>query len=362
MNATANHKIRNLTMVAVVVLALVVALGIRFRQLGENEALASIRSVQQEQGIPVETVTAERADLATWITMAGTVAGTVQYPVVSNNALQVVGIPVSEGDRVAKGDVIIRLASGAPSPMYHSVEKSRANYTNALLNAQRLRNLYAEGAVSRAELDAAETSLKVLAADLQDAEGSTALTAGEPGVVSSIMITEGETVKTGTPLAWITDTAQVKIKFTAGSAQALALAPGQQARWTTPEGEMRQGAVSQLDLMADPKTHLLAGESLFANPEGRLVPGLLVSFQVRTHLREDVLTLPEACLVKRDSQSFVWVADSTAKLTPVVTGLKTADRVEITSGLQEGQTVVLHGQTMLSEGVKIMVTGQQGSR
>ena len=126
----------------------------------------------------------------------------MQYPVVSNNALRVVGIPVAEGDRVEAGDVIIRLAAGAPSPMFHSLDKSRATYENALINVKRLHNLYAEGAVSESDLDAAETQLKVYAADLQDAEGSTALTASQAGVVASILVTEGETVKTGTPLAW----------------------------------------------------------------------------------------------------------------------------------------------------------------
>lgn len=361
MSAARNHKTRNLLVTAVVVLAAAAALGLRFRQLGEGEALASVRSVQQEQGIPVETVAVQRADLATWITLAGTVEGTVQYPVVSNNALQVVGIPVKEGDRVAKGDIIIRLASGAPSPMYHSLDKSRASYANAQLNAQRLRNLYAEGAVSKAELDAAETTLKVLAADLQDAEGSTALTASEAGVVTSILVSEGETVKTGNALAWIADTATVKVKFTAGSHQALALKTGQLARWTNPEGEAQEGTISQLDLMADPRTHLLAGEALFDNADGRLVPGLLVSFQVRTHRREGVLSVPEACLVTGPAGSSVWLADESARLIPVTTGLKTVDLVEITSGLQEGQAVVLHGQTMLTDGVKIRVTGEQGS-
>lgn len=361
MTAARNPKTRNLMVIAVVVLAIVAALGLRFRQLGEGEALASIRSVQQEQGIPVETFSVGRSDLATWITLAGTVEGTVQYPVVSNNALQVVGIPVREGDRVAKGDIILRLASGAPSPMYHSLDKSRANYANALVNAKRMRNLYAEGAVSKAELDAAETTLKVVAADLQDAEGSSALTAGEAGVVSSILVSEGETVKTGKALAWIADTAAVKIKFAAGSHQALVLKTGQLARWTTPEGAVRDGAISQLDLMADPATHLLAGEALFDNADGRLVPGLLVSFQVRTDRREGALAVPAACLVTGPAGPSAWLADGTARLIPVGTGLRTVDLVEITSGLQEGQAVVLHGQTMLTDGVKIRVTGEQGS-
>lgn len=348
-----NRKIRNLLVTLVVVVAVAAVFGMRFKQLGQTEALASIRSVQESEGIPVETVKVTRGSLELWTTLAGTVEGTVQYPVVSNNALQIIGIDVREGDLVKKGDVIIRLASGAPSPMFHSLARSQANYQNALLNVQRLRNLYEAGAVAKSELDAAETNLKVLASDVQDAEGSTVLTASEAGTVSRILADLGETASAGKPLVWITDTQEVKIKFSAGSNQALALATDQPAVWTAPDGSRRQGLVSQLDLMADPKTHLLQGEALFDNSDGTLVPGLLVSFRVQTTKRDGVLLLPKGCLVIDGAQDAAWVTNGHATLKPVQVGIKTDDDVEILTGLEEGQSVVLHGQTMLSEGIKI---------
>jgi membrane fusion protein, multidrug efflux system len=329
------------------------AFGIRFYQLGQTEVLASIRSVQENEGIPVETVKTAPGSLEMWTTLAGTVEGTVQYAVVSNNALQIIGIDVREGDLVKKGDVIVRLASGAPSPMFHSLARAKANYQNALLNVQRLRNMYEAGAVAKSELDAAETTLKVLASDVQDAEGSTVLTATEAGTVSSILVDLGETASAGKALVWITDTREVKVKFSAGSNQALALEAGQPAVWTAPDGIGREGQISQLDLMANPQTHLLNGEVLFDNSDGTLVPGLLVSFRVRTQKRDNVLVLPKGCLVKDGNQDAVWVTNGHATLKPVQTGLKTDDEVEILVGLEAGQSVVRHGQTMLSEGVRI---------
>lgn len=361
MTTSNTNRPRNLAIAAGLIIIIAAVFGLRFHQLGQTEVHASIRSVQDSKGIPVQTVTVSRGELSKWITLAGTVEGTVQYPIVSNNALRVVGIPVAEGERIAKGDVIIRLATGAPSPMFHSVDKSRASYQNSLVNVKRLRNLYEAGAVSKADLDAAETTLKVLAADLQDAEGSSALIAGEAGVVSSILVSEGETVKAGSPLAWIIDTDEVLIKFKAGSGQALLLADGQLARWTTPDGDQQTGAISKLDLMADPKTHLLDGEVRFANPDGLLMPGLLVSFQIRTHHRNDALALPNACLVDHNGEAAVWTIDDRAALTHVTIGLRTPDQVEILDGLRNDQAVVLHGQTLLSEGALIKVINVEES-
>lgn len=352
---------RALALAAAVVAVLVVVFGLRFRQLGRSEAIAGIRAVQLAEGVPVQTATAAVGELETWITLAGTVEGTVQYPIVSNNALRVVAVPVREGDPVAAGDVIIRLADDAPSPMYHNLEKIRANHAQAVVDVRRLRNLHAEGAVARADLDAAETRLAALAADLQTAAGSIVLTASAPGIVTAVLVDEGETVKTGKPLAWVSDAREVKLAFDAGSSQALALAPGQQARWLLPDGTPGgTGTVARLDLMADPQTHLLRGEALFANPDGRLVPGLLVTLEVRTGHRPDALLLPRECLVEDGGEAAVWVVvtggdGDVAARRPVTAGAADADRVEIRAGLAPGDLAVRHGQTLLTDGARVRI-------
>jgi len=176
------------------------------------------------------------------------------------------------------------------------------------------------------------------------------------GVVSSILVTEGESAPVGKPLVWIVETDTVKLCFDAGSAQALALAVDQPARWLLPDGSVGGvGAIRQMDLMADPKTHLLSGEASFANPDGRLVPGLLVSFEVQTMHNTDVLTVPRACLVDAEGADAVWTVsdhdgDLRAALRIVETGERDSDRIEIRTGLRDGDLAVRHGQTQLSDG------------
>lgn len=360
MSTRNSHKMRNTVVLILILVALGAAFFVRFRQMQNVEESASIRSVQEEEGLPVEMVTAKRGDLSEWMTLAGTVEGIVQYPIVSNNSLQVMGIPVKEGDRVEKGDVIVHLADNAPTPMYHSMAQARANYNNTLVEVRRLRNLFAEGAVSQSDLDAAETQLKVQAVQLDNAQGATTLTASEGGIVTSILVSDGEMVSAGKSLAWIADTSEVKVTFSVGSSQALSLETGMQALWTDPEGRTHAGSLTQLDLMADPVSHLLDGEVTFENADGRLMPGLLVSFKVQTHLVPNALLVPTACLVHDGGQDAVWLSDGQATLQPVTVGLRTVDNVEIRAGLKAGDQVVRHGQTMLHEGVKtkIVVAGE----
>jgi len=357
---TSSRRGRRLGLAALALVALAAAFALRFRALDQPTAVASVQQIHARAGVPVEVAAAARLDLATWATVAGTVEGAVQYPIVSSNALRVVGIPVREGDRVAAGDVVLRLADEAPSPMYHSVAQARASYQNALADVRRLRVLQAEGAISQQQLDDAETRLAVAAAHLADAEGSTALAASEPGVVSAILTEAGATVRTGTPLLWIARTDTVDVVFEAGSRQALTLRPGQLAVWTDPDGGRREGVVTRLDLMADPDTHLLTGEARFANPDGRLVPGLLVSLDIRTGHRPGAVAVPVASVEFADGGASVWLIvpgtdQPVARRRSVQTGLRTRDLVEITAGVQPEDQVVRFGQSLLQEGAPVQV-------
>ncbi len=343
-------------------LALIAVFAVRFASIGRTDVPPSIASVQAERGKPVEAVTVEAADLETWVTVAGTVEGIVQYPIVSNNSLRIAGLPVREGDPVKAGDVIVRLVREAPNPMVHSYQKARAAYDNALKDVRRLRALFEAGAISEQALDQAETRLEVARVDLEDAEGSTSLTAGQDGLVSRVLIEEGETASAGKPLVWITRTDSVKIVFEVGSRQAVALREGQRAQWIAEgTGRSGEGRVARLDLMADPQTHLLEGEALFPNPDGALVPGLLMSVRILTGHREQVPTLPRECLLTSGTQASVYAIETTgtgdtiARRTAIETGLWTSDCVEVAGGLPPGALVVRYGQSKLEDGEKVYV-------
>lgn len=347
-----NRATRNRIILVSLVLVTVAAFAVRFQMLGRPTTSASLESVQSELGKPVEVVTVDRGDLERWVTLAGTVEGVVQYAVTSTNALRIAAIPVHEGDTVRAGDVIVRLAREAPTPMVHSYGRARATYDNQLKDVQRLRALHAQGAISDQALDQAETRLKVAAADLEDVEGSTSLVAAQGGVVAAIVVNPGDTAEAGKPIVWIARTDEVKVCFTAGSRQALELAIGQTATWTGPDGVDRGGQVSRLDLRADPKTHLLAGEALFANQDGRLIPGLLVSIRTLTDVRRNVLRLPAPALVD-GSSVFVVGQDGLAHKRPVTVGARSTDIVEVTAGLDAGDRVVRFGQSRLADGDRV---------
>ncbi len=133
----------------------------RFWRVSSRESFASISSIQESQGKPIEVTRASRGDLEVWTSLAGTVEGSFQYPVISTNSIAVTGVAKKEGDRVRAGDVLIRLEKGAPNPMLLSYNRSLVLFEDALADAERMRALYKEGGVSKQALDKAELALAV---------------------------------------------------------------------------------------------------------------------------------------------------------------------------------------------------------
>ncbi len=345
------------------VVAVAVALfALRFWQLSGRESYASIAAIQKEEGKPVEVVTAAKDNLESWTTLAGTVEGSFQYPVVSTNSITVVEVLKEEGERVRAGDVIIRLETTAPNPMLYSYDRSLAVYQDALADLERMENLYKEGAVSKQALEKAKLALEVARTDLGNATGSTQLAATHAGIVTSVLVRAGEMAQAYTPLAWVARTDSVRVSFEAGSRQAMALRRGQKAVWRSPlNGDSGAGVLTRIDLSADPKSHLVRGEAVFPNPGGKLMPGVLLSFDVLSAARRDVVTIPRNCLVDRGGDWSVYAveaADSSrfvARRRTVDLGLGTTDTVEIRSGVSAGDMIVIFGQSNLEDGDRVKI-------
>ncbi len=191
------------------------------------------------------------------------------------------------------------------------------------------------------------------------------------GVVTSVLVKEGEMADAYTPLMWIARTDSVRATFDAGASQAASLKPGQKAVWSSDSnGDSGTGVVSKLDLAADPKSHLVKGEVLFPNPEGKLMPGAVVSFRVLSGERRGIVKVPTDCLVERGGAPIVFTVEAAggdslvARRRAIVMGLRTPDEVEIVSGLEDGSRVVRFGQSLLEDGdrVKIVRGGEAAAR
>ncbi len=355
---------------SVVVLIVIVALfAWRFQALGVTQSVASVRAIHKDEGKPVEVVSVSRNNLSNHAILAGTVEGIEQYALVSNNRLRVNKVVHTAGNHVEAGDPIILLEKTASSPMQHSYNKYLALYEDAERDSKRMAALFEEGAVSAQALDKAKMNLRVARTNLNDAKEATDLHAPLAGQVMSVNVDAGETVTPGKPLAWIARTDSVRVVFQAGSRQALALNVDQPAIWRSPiSGDILPGSVTRLDLAANPQTHLLEGDALFSNSSGQLLPGILVSIEVETGQRQNVLTIPVGALETTADGYAVFVLNkensgsNVVKFEKIQIGMQTSDLIEVTSGLQENDQVVVFGKSILTDGDLVRILEMRGEK
>lgn len=91
------------------------------------------------------------------------------------------------------------------------------------------------------------------------------------------------------------------------------------------------------------------------NPENKLLPGLSLNARLESARAKNVLTVPRDALVYRDGISYLWLRDheGRAKRQPVELGLQTDSKIEVRSGVSEGDQVLLLGGVRLKPGQKV---------
>jgi cobalt-zinc-cadmium efflux system membrane fusion protein len=132
---------------------------------------------------------------------------------------------------------------------------------------------------------------------------------------------------------------------------AMQLQPGQELKVTIPAmgDEVRTARLQYIGREVSIDTNAVPVVALLDNAEGDLRPGLFVRVAVPVNVRQDVLSVPLASLLRHDAQSFVFIAvdDNRFRRTNVVVGDRSNDRREIISGVSVGDRVVTQGAFIL---------------
>jgi RND family efflux transporter MFP subunit len=281
---------------------------------------------------------------------------------------QVDKIYVSVGDVVQKDDALFMLDK---SNIQNQVDQAYAAYQAALANLAmtteqinaakdafiRTKSLYEAGVVSKAQYDQAELAasekpLNTVSKNVEqarlayrqamDALDNTLVQAPIQGTVTSVDIKEGQIALNSQPAIVIMDLE----KMTVGQSLELKI--------DSATIDMQAEIVS-ISNTIDPMTNLYNVEISLEN-NGLLRAGMFAQVKINTDIREDILSVPGNAVLEKSGQSIVYVEiDGIAYEKNVTTGLDTGRRVEIISGLEEGQRIIVKGQNYISDGSVVKV-------
>jgi HlyD family secretion protein len=166
------------------------------------------------------------------------------------------------------------------------------------------------------------------------------------GVVTDRPIYPGETPAAGTPLLTIMDSLSVIAKAHIPQEEAAALHVGDPATITAPGEVKAQGKVALISPALDPNSTTVEVWIEAPNPDANLRPGTTVRLEMVARVEKDAITIPASALLKSPegaTKVMVVGPDGLAREREVETGIHNANEIQVTKGLDAGETVVATG-------------------
>ncbi len=243
-----------------------------------------------------------------------------------------------------------------------TVVASQAQLRNA--NANTVQKVAYQATLAGLRADVQSTQADLVTAQAQLAE--TVVRSPLDGFVSSRLADPGTLASPGTPILQLQALQVVWVNLPVPQEQIGAVATGQQASVTVDSvpGRTFAGHVFEIDPSADPSSRDFTVRLALPNPNARLKPGMYAHVSLVTQHVRGARTIPLEALQTDADGSFVWLlaADSTVHRTPVTTGARDDNGVQILSGLRPGDKVVTVNAARLKDGDAVVLGGVGGAK
>lgn len=327
----------------------------------EVERLVRVRiQIMEPSTISAEVYANTRLEGAQEALIFVSIPGTVE------EVLVVEGDEIEAGARLIKMDTDQQVNAGTSAALA-SVSAARANADNARANYERMQTLYEAGALSAQELDGMGVALESAEAQLNQAyagytqarttRDNAWIAAPFSGIVGRVWARAGN-MSGSTPLLSISGNSGVIARVLLPESDIFSLEVGQAAYVTVPAIDQQSipGVVTAVSPTVDPVSGQVSAEVHFDDPENLLRPGLSGRVSIITESITDALVLPVNVLRRtRSGYQVAVVVDGRADLREITTGLISHGEVQIISGVEPGDKVIVLGQNSVIQNGSVEV-------
>ncbi len=312
--------------------------------------------------IPVEVAPVERRDISDYLETNGTLEAENEVDIVARIMGPIVELNVEEGMFVEEGEILARIDD---RETLAQLEIARVSLEDARLAYERAKKSWEAEIIAKELLDQAKSSFDAQAAQIRSIEiqlGYTVIRAPFSGLIIERVIKNAEHVQNGARLFRISDFTPLLCEIQLPEKDLAKLRVGQRAYLTVEafEDERFDASVLRVNPVVEAGTGTVR-TTLSVQGRGKLRPGMFASVYLQVDRRPNALVIPKEALVLESIGDAVFVvADDVAQRREVTLGFTESDIVEITSGVDEGEQVVVIGQDSLSDGTAVSVLSIAG--
>lgn len=360
-----NHKLRG---ILIGVIFLIMGIAILYPVISkswtsEQDAPAATPTVKSGPGggsrtIPVMVSLVKSEQVLDGIRAVGSLVANEEVDLASDISGKIQQINFEEGTRVTKGDVLVKVNDDdllAQLKRYKFQEKTLGE------KLERQRYLLEREAISAETFDQVQTEYNVLQADIQILKvkiDRTEIRAPFDGVVGLRYVSEGSYIQPNTKIAKMVDYNTLKLEFSIPEKYISMPLVGQTAYFTTAGSKKQNTAkIYAIEPKVDENTRTIILRAKYNNSNGSLRPGMSMKVTIPTSEVASTLMIPTEAVVPAMDNKSVWVVRQGAPVQQVIeTGIRQERTIEVLTGLEEGDSVIITGLMQLREGAKIKVT------
>lgn len=305
--------------------------------------------------VPVKVLIPQPTVLEDRIMAKGSVLANEQVIIAAEIAGKVTRIHVAEGSRVAKGTLLFSLDD---ADLVAQIERTKAELVFLEGKAGRDGILKEKGGVSEEAYQLTIRDLEAKRADLRLLEvrlSKTKITAPFAGRTGLRMVSEGSYVGPAQKLTELVDDSRIKIDFTLPERYMHRISVGDRIRFST-EGTNGQfdGQVYAIEPRIDQATRTISVRAV--SQAAGVLPGAYAQVEVSFAKIEKAIVLPtEAIIPESESKTVFVVRGGKAQRQEIQTGMRTSTHVQISKGIQPGDTVIVSGILSVKNGATVQV-------
>lgn len=343
--------------------------------------------------VPVEVNKVTRGSIESKLDFLGNIIADQELKVYSTIPTRIVTMNVDVGDVVKKSQILAIVDNEkikqAVIQAEAGLESANAQYKNIDTEWKRFNKLYKENAVSQSQFDAIDAQREAAKSAVKQLEAALAASKNQlddsyinapiGGIISQRILEEGDQASPGIPVFTIVKMNPVKIQIEVVENQIGLVKVGQKAHITVESypNEQFEGVLSKINPTLNPLSRTIGAEVLVDNPQLKLRPGMFAKVEVVVNRHERTLLIPKYAVLENTKleylggeltnsqvvvEKFVFIVqDSLAFRKDILTGIENGNMVEVLSGLNENEQIIIVGQHNLFDSLKVeIITNRSG--